>query len=346
MIKAEELFFSICIPVYKGSHLIGDMLRSILNQEDFQNFEIIIGDDNPADLGDEIEKTKNIIASFNDERIKYFKNEKNLGYAKNLQGIVSRAKNDVLFLMAQDDILAKDTLRKTHDAFFLGDNVGVVTRPYFWFMDDIKKPVRAVFPYSEKKDSVISIFDGEKEFLKIFESVGQLSGLAYRREFLEVPFNDECFPAHIYPFAGILRKHKCAFLKDYTVAIGIIDSQTRSVSSIYDLSPTQSWLKMYRIVFADEKYKKQREWGERHILSNFMGLVQLKNYGKPGVLWREIKILAKERRKNLFNLKFWFFVLGTLLTPRFILRPLVDWYKNRINSKLVSIITFNRVVYK
>jgi len=336
----KEYSFSICIPIYKGSHLLEAMLKSIFKQENFSNFEILIGDDNPPELKEEIEKTQKIIASFNDSRIKYHKNEKNLGYAVNLQQIVSRAQNDILFLMAQDDFLAKDALRKTHAAFLLDENIGVVTRPYFWFEDNIEKPVRAVLPYNIEKDSVISIFDGKKEFMKIFESVGQLSGLAYRREFLKIPFNEECFPAHIYPFAGILREHKCVFLKDYCVAVGIMDSQTRSVSSIYDLSPTKSWLKMYRTVFAEEKYSQQLKWGEEHILTNFMGLVQLKNYGKRGVLWKEIKILTKERPKNLLDLKFWFFAIGTSLAPRFILIPLVDWYKANIISKNLANIKF------
>ena len=339
----KKFSFSICVPIYKSSHLIGAMLDSILEQDGFySDFEILIGDDNPPEEVEEIRKTKEVVDSYNDDRIKYYKNEVNLGYAKNLQGIISRAQNDILFLMAQDDILAKDALKKTHDAFLLEDNIGVVTRPYFWFEEDFHKPVRAVLPYNKNRDSVISIFDGRKEFMKIFESVGQLSGLAYRREFLEIPFNDECFPAHIYPFAGILRNHKCVFLKDYTVAVGIMDSQTRFISSIYDLSPTESWLKMYRTVFADDKYKQQRKWGEEHILTNFMGLVQLKNYGKSGVLWKEIKILIKERKKNLLDLKFWFFALGTLLIPKFILRRLVDIYKSKVNSNSIRDVNFNK----
>jgi len=338
----HQYSFSICVPIYNASNLLRGMLESIFNQENFSDFEILIGDNNSLEMKDEIRKTQEIVSSFNDERIKYHKNEKNLGYAVNLQRIVSRAKNDILFLMAHDDILAKDALRKTHDAFLLDDNIGVVTRPYFWFEKDIHKPVRAVLPYDENKTSIISIFDGKKEFMKIFESVGQLSGLAYKKEFLEEPFNDECFPAHIYPFAGILRNHKCAFLKDYTVAIGIMDSQTRSTSSIYDLSPTNSWLKMYRAVFAEKNYKQQLMWGEKHILTNFMGLVQLKNYGNPGVLWREIKILIKERPRNIFSLKFWFFTLGTLLVPKFTLIPLVDWYKSKIVASKLGKIKFNK----
>ncbi|MFC1623227.1 glycosyltransferase family 2 protein, partial [Patescibacteria group bacterium] len=325
----KNFSFSICVPLYKSSHLVGAMLDSIFSQEGFEDYEIVIGDDNPPELVDEIRKTKEVIDSYGDPRIKYHKNEKNLGYATNLQQIIARAQNNVIFLMAQDDVLAKDALKKTHDAFLLDENVGVVTRPYFWFEKDYHKPVRAVLPYDKEKDAILSLRDGREAFLKIFESVGQLSGLAYRREFLEVPFNDECFPAHIYPFAGILRKHKCVFLKDYTVAIGIEDSQTRFVSSIYDMSPTDSWLRMYRSVFSGDEYKIARGWGESHILTNFMGLVQLKNYANPGVLRREIGILVKERRKNLLDLKFWFFVLGTVLTPRFVLISLVDWYKSK-----------------
>jgi hypothetical protein len=245
--------------------------------------------------------------------------------------------------MAQDDFLSNDALGKTHDAFLLDDDVGVVTRPYFWFYDSLDKPVRAVTPYDPENDAVLSIHDGKEEFNKIFDSVGQLSGLAYRREYLEVPFHHDVFPAHIYPFAGILKKHKCVFLKDYTVAVGIQDSQTRFVTSIYDKSPTESWISMFNTVFSEEEFSKQREWGNEEMTSHYVGLVQLKNYGKPGVLWREILLLIKYRKKNLLAPLFWFFSIGCLVIPRSFLIWLVDTYKLRVNSKLLGSIEFNYI---
>ncbi|OQA74425.1 MAG: Abequosyltransferase RfbV [Candidatus Dependentiae bacterium ADurb.Bin246] len=332
----EKLKFSICIPVYKGSELLKNSLDSIFRQNFDNDFEIIIGEDTPPEFVDEIKKVKSLVDSYNDPRIRFIKNEKNLGYAINLQNIVSMATGDILFLMAQDDILSKNSLQKTYDAFLLDDDIGCVTRPYFWFMDDINKPVRAVLPYDENKDSILDS-KHKDHFMKIFESVGQLSGLAYRRSFLDAPFNDECFLAHIYPFASIYKKHKCVFLKDYTVAVGILSSQTRSLSSIYDLSPTESWLKMYRTIFSGEEYKQQLGWGIDHICgNNFEGLVQLKNYANPGVLWREIKIIVKNRPKNLLNIKFWFYAIGTLIIPKVILRKMVDWYKNTILSRKMT----------
>ena len=90
--------FSICMPVYQGSHLIGNAIDSIRKQG-FENYEMLIGDDNQAEAKAESDKTKEILDSYNDPRIKYTKNEKNLGYPENLKSIVSRVTKDIIFLL-------------------------------------------------------------------------------------------------------------------------------------------------------------------------------------------------------------------------------------------------------
>ncbi|MFH2021705.1 MAG: glycosyltransferase [Patescibacteria group bacterium] len=339
MSNNKQLSFSICLPTYKGSHVLGLALDSIFKQS-FQNYEIIISDDTPPEFKSEILKTQKLIKSYKDKRIQYFKNSKNLGYPLNLRKIVAKAKNDVIFLLAQDDILSLTSLQETHAAFLLSPEVKAVTRPYFWYQDDINHPVRVVKPYDEKQDAVLSVFGTEDEFVKIFESLGQLSGLAYMRNCLTIPFNEEIFPAHIYPFAGILKKHKCVFLHNYTVAVGIKDSQTRSLSSIYDQSPTASWLKMYQTVFAGEKFAKQRIWGIKHMSTHFEGLVQIKNYGSYKYLLREIMVLLQSRWQNIFEVRFWFYTLLTLFIPKKILIAITDWYKTKVMSQSLPKINF------
>lgn len=340
MSRAKQLSFSICIPVYRGSHVLTKALDSVFKQK-FTNFEILIGDDNLPSSTAEIGRTKKLLASYHSKKIKYFKNKVNLGYPLNLRSIVSRAKNDVIFLLAQDDILSQKALQETHDAFFAGKNIGVVTRPYFWFHHDINHPVRSVEPPNKKKSTIMSVFGSEAEFVKIFESVGQLSGLAYLRKYLTIPFNEEIFPAHIYPFAGILKNHRCVFLPDYTVAVGIEDSQTRSLSSIYNQSPTESWLKMYQTVFSGPKFLKQRQWGVKHMATHFEGLVQIKNYSKDEYLLREIGVMVKSRWQNLFNIRFWFYSLITIFVPRGLLIKITDWYKSTIMAKKLEKIEFS-----
>jgi glycosyltransferase involved in cell wall biosynthesis len=63
--------FSILIPVYKSKYL-KECIDSILMQT-FNNFELIIlNDDSPEDID-------NIVSSYQDNRIRYYKNDKNVG---------------------------------------------------------------------------------------------------------------------------------------------------------------------------------------------------------------------------------------------------------------------------
>lgn len=322
----SDLKFSICIPTYNKSSLLKETIKSILRQS-FKDYEIVVCDDCSTD------NTEDVIKSFNDKRIKYYKNEINLGYGKSLQVCFQKAAGDIIFLMAHDDILLNDALLKTYNAFKLSNDIGVVTRPYYWFYEDIKVPVRAITPYNKEIDAVISIFDGKVQIRALFESAGQLSGLAYRKKYMDINFHEDVFTAHIYPFASILKKCKAVYLKDYTVAVRIESSMTRHKPDIYNVSPTKSWIKMFETVYSGDKYKDIRRQSIDLITTNFVGLVQLKNYASMKILLREILFLIKYRWLNIFNLRFWFFSLGTILAPRKILIWLVDNYKTKILSR-------------
>ena len=340
--QTKNYSFSICMPVYKGSHVITNALRSLYSQINEFKYEIIIGDDTPQEFEREIKKTKDIINSYHDGKIYYFRNKKNLGYPGNLKKIMAKAKNDIVFLLAQDDILSRDALQRTNDAFLLDKDIGAVTRPYFWFEDDINKPVRVVPPIDLRQNVVLSLqYDAEKTVLAVFGSIGQLSGLAFRKNYIDTPPHEyHVFTTHMYPFASIIKKYKCVFLKDYTVAVGIKDSQTRHVSSIYDISPTEQWVMMFADVYKEKKFEKIRKLGIKLIATHFTGLVQIKNYGSMKSFFKEIWILLKVRPQNILEPKFWFYCILTVFTPKFLLRKLTDWYKRNILSKTLPKISF------
>lgn len=238
--------------------------------------------------------------------------------------------------MGNDDILSKYALEETFEAFKIKD-VGVVTRPYYWFENNnINSAVRVVKPLDCEKDRVISIFDSKETFSKVFESVGQLSGLAYKRAWMKEPIHKDIFPAHIYPFLAIFREHKAVFLKDYVLAVRIFSSQTRSLSSIYEPSPTLTWVRMFQKVLKGKKYEVPRGWGIDHIARNYDGLIQMKNYARFPLYFKEVGLLVKYRPKNLLSPKFIFYIIALTLTPRFILIPLVDKYKRNVMSKSLS----------
>ncbi len=334
----NDLKFSICLPSYNGAGIITETIQSVLSQ-DYDNFELIIVDDNSKD------NTEEIISKIKDSRIKFYKNDVNLGYSKNLEKCRQKATGDIIYLMGQDDILAEGSLSSTYRAFKLSENIGAVTRPYYWFYEEITKPVRAKDQYNKNEDSIISIYDGEDAVIAVFKTLDQLSGLAYRKKYMDLPFHEDIFPCHVYPFASIFKKHPIVFLKDYNVAVRIQSSQTRSVSSIYDKSPIQSWVDMFNNVFYEKEFAGIKEKCIKNFVAvNYVGLIQIKNYAKYRYLFREILLLIKYRWINLYNIQFWFFSIGTILVPGSLLIPLVDIYKNKINSKLLRNIKFNYVL--
>ncbi|MBI2617409.1 glycosyltransferase family 2 protein [Candidatus Gottesmanbacteria bacterium] len=335
----KPISISVCIPVFQGSTVLKDALQSIINQT-VSPVEILILDDNFLADKQEILKTEKIISSFADKRIHYYKSRNNHGSAKTIKKLANLAKNEILFFLCQDDILASGTLLKIQEVFQEYPSVGVLTRPFFWFEENVKRPIRVVTPYDSNQNTILTLFDGKRAIEKIFESVGQISGLAYRKKYIDFPFINDTFTGHIYPFASVLKKYKCMFLKDYTVAVRVRTSQTRHVSEIYSKSPTLSWVEMFQTVFSEKQFEHVRTMGTKQITKHYVGLIQLKNYANSSILRKEITILVKSRWQNIFSPRFWFYVLITSIIPAFLLRKMTDVYKRNIVSKTVNTIYF------
>ena len=294
-----KLKFNILIPTYNGSKTIIDTLKSILNQT-YQNFQIIIQDDASTD------DTLQIIKQLKSKKIKIYQNKKNLGYSKNLEKGRKNCQGDILFLMGQDDIMAKNALQQTHQAFQISKKIGAVPRPYYWFFNtQINTPIRVKKQLNPKKDETLSINSDPKKIITMFHTLDQLSGLAYRTKYMATPFHPDIFPCHVYPFASIFKKHSVVFLKDFTVAVRTASSQSRSVSWIYEKSPLQSWVEMFDQVYPEPKYKKIKDYLIKNfVATNYIGLVQIKNFSTLKNLLREIFYLIKYRPQKSLNLNF------------------------------------------
>jgi glycosyltransferase involved in cell wall biosynthesis len=330
-------YISVLVSVYKGSHVLKQALDSIYNQT-YRNFEVILVDDNEPSEREEIKKTYELVKKY--KTIRYIKNKKNLGCDKTFQVLLDNAKYDLVAFLAHDDILSKDALEEIINAFNEYPEAAFITRPYFWFEHDIKKPIRHVPPLNPKKNQILWMNDGELTVKGIYGSVGQISGLAVRKNLIRIPFHTDVFPGHVYPFADLLKDYPAVFLKKYTVAVGTFDSQSRNDSTLYNDSPTEQWIRMFQKIYKDKKYDSFRELCINHFATNYEGLVQIKNFGAPGLVEKEISILLKYRRQNIFAPRFWFYCIICVVTPKFILRKITDWYKSKILSTTIPKISF------
>jgi glycosyltransferase involved in cell wall biosynthesis len=123
---------SICIPTYNRSKYIGTTIQSVLDSS-YSNSEIIISDNASTD------NTTEIVESFADERIRFYRNEHNLGPIRNWNCALQRASGEFVGLLYSDDLygpfwltLAVHILEKNphigwvNTAFHLIDEEGTV----------------------------------------------------------------------------------------------------------------------------------------------------------------------------------------------------------------------------
>lgn len=108
---------SVLTPLYNTNpEFLKEMIESILNQT-FKDFEFLLLNDSP-----ENKELKKIVESYNDRRIIYLENEKNLGISKSRNKLLELAKGEYIAIFDHDDISLPERLEKQVD--FLDKNPG------------------------------------------------------------------------------------------------------------------------------------------------------------------------------------------------------------------------------
>jgi len=115
---------SVLICVRNVEKYFGNCLRSILEQT-FTEFEIIIIDDYSTD------KTRDLIESFQDKRIKYFKNDKWLGITRSRNRSIKFAQGDFIFFTDGDCVVSRDWIEQGLKLLNDSDCAGVEGMSYY-----------------------------------------------------------------------------------------------------------------------------------------------------------------------------------------------------------------------
>lgn len=122
---------SVVMPVYNGEKYLKEAIDSILNQT-YTDFEFIIINDGSTD------STKEIIQSFEDQRIVVLENEKNLGIVSTLNRGLDCAVGEYIARMDADDIAEKGRLEKQVNTLDGDSTIGVLGTGTRVFGDDIE----------------------------------------------------------------------------------------------------------------------------------------------------------------------------------------------------------------
>lgn len=101
----QEPRLTVLMPVYNAEKFLAEAIDSVLKQS-FNDFEFLILDDSSSD------RSISIIESYTDPRIRFYRNEQNLGISATLNKGISLATSPLIARMDADDICYPERLQK------------------------------------------------------------------------------------------------------------------------------------------------------------------------------------------------------------------------------------------
>ncbi len=126
--------FAIIITNYNNAQYLPDAIDSVL-QQTFRDIEIIIVDDCSTDDSDKV------IRSYKDKRIKYVKQQENMGFAQALVTGVAHMEAEIFGPLDSDDALSLDAVEVMYEAHQRYPDCGLIYSTYMW-CDENLKPTR------------------------------------------------------------------------------------------------------------------------------------------------------------------------------------------------------------
>lgn len=112
---------SVVVPTYNYAHFLDEALQSVL-QQSFQDFELIIVDNNSTDNTDSV-----VEKYLHDPRLRYQKNEHNLGLSGNWNCCLKLAQGEYIKFLCADDKFHPQILERFVQILDEHPNVAIVT---------------------------------------------------------------------------------------------------------------------------------------------------------------------------------------------------------------------------
>lgn len=191
---------TIGITSYKRINELVRCISSIKTQYD-QDVEILVSEDR-SPLSEELRKKTEELAQTRRYHLRFTRNERNLGYDKNLGAIIEKAQGDYIFFLSDDDAIYGDFLDELIPFLKQGTDAGVLYAPFIHSASGLRDRVRG--------ERNFPIAAGEKNAARyIYDSI-LFSGLIFRKEYIE-KFDAERFRNlnfyQVYLFLQMIKKY-------------------------------------------------------------------------------------------------------------------------------------------
>lgn len=111
--------FSVCVPNFNYARYLSATIRSVLDQS-YGDFELLVSDNASTD------NSLEVIRSFDDPRLKWHVNRRNVGFAGNLDRVARMASGDFMVMLSSDDLMLPCALETYARVLQAQDSEGTV----------------------------------------------------------------------------------------------------------------------------------------------------------------------------------------------------------------------------
>lgn len=269
---------SVLTPVYNTKpDALRAMIDSILSQT-FTDFEFLILNDSPNNT-----ELENIVMSYTDKRIRYMKNDCNMGITKSRNKLIDLARGEYLAIADHDDISMPDRLKLESDFLDNNPHIGAVGGNVIEIKNGKEYPTaqRPIHDHDIKLSLINDTYvcNPVHSGCMIRKSVLDTSGVRYTEKFS--PCEDRMLFIDLIPhtFFHNLPDVVLKYLWDGN------NTTIRQWQKMYDLPPTiVAYAREKYPIYYDEwkqlqQYKPVRKTKTIKILG-FMPIITIKAYGK------------------------------------------------------------------
>ena len=192
---------SVILPAYNAENTIAEAIKSIIDQT-YNNWELIVINDGSSD------RTEDIILSFTDKRIKYYKNQGNKQLIYTLNRGLSLATGKYIARMDADDICFPQRFEKQVDFMEKHSNVIVCGTQIKYFGTKRTKYKKLSFPLgdSELKDMLAISTCFAHPSVMVRKSVIAESGVTYDVNYKNA--EDYSFWIDLIPYGDFANIHE------------------------------------------------------------------------------------------------------------------------------------------
>ncbi len=292
----STVLLSFCIPTYNRPERISAIIKSIISFQS-DEIEIVISDDNPLS-----KNTQEVVKEFTDSRVKYYRNQINLGFDANMLKIIMRAKGEYVFINMDEDDVELDSIlwilrqiKENKNLTYLCGSIGD-KRPFY--EGDYVEDLKVVKTKSRKFDDIIK----QRYIFRTYYN--------YNRSELLFRFKDKFYKCgseslkellFYYPHgSGIVLKKNALNLNQAKKYIGFLFIQQALIAQALIAGDTLSSSKIFSY-FGEHQYKSdQPSFKEKIYYHPLPGLLQ--NKYKIQIIYDVVIKEIKSRKLKKFIL--------------------------------------------